>query len=63
MEIGLYTVLEHSETVKPERFIVFWRRNGKTVRAEHLGKRGCFKTWQEAVEATTKLVQFGNANA
>jgi hypothetical protein len=62
-KIGPYTVIEHTETVKPERFVVFWERNGKTERAEHLGKRGGFRTWEAAVEAATKQHRFGDANA
>jgi hypothetical protein len=47
MKIGEYEVLEHTETVKPERFVVF--RGGK--RAFWLGKRGGFLTWDAAVDA------------
>lgn len=62
-QIGPYSIIEHTETVKPERFVVFWNRDGKTERAAHLGKRGGFRTWDAAVEATTKIVRFGSVDA
>jgi len=59
MKIGDYEVIHHTETVKPESYIVFVRKNGKLERAVNVGKRGGFKTMQEAVDAATKLHRFG----
>lgn len=63
MNIEPYFVLEHSETVKPERFVVFVRKaSGATERVIRIGKRGGFLTWNEAIEAATKLARFGTIN-
>lgn len=62
MKIGPYEVLEHSETVKPERFVVFVRKGGSMERAAHLGKRGGFRTWDEAVKAAHDSARYGTVN-
>lgn len=62
MQIGPFEVIEHTETVKPERFIVFVRKNNQLERAAHLGKRGGFKTWEAAVEAASKKSRFGTVD-
>lgn len=46
-----YLVMEHSETVKPERFVVFRREGEALKRAFWLGKRGGFLTWDAATKA------------
>jgi len=63
MQIGPYEVMEHTETVHPLRFVVFWKRGNRLEPATHLGKRGRFRTWEAAVEAATKQHRFGDANA
>jgi hypothetical protein len=62
MTIGQFEVIEHTETVKAERFVVFVRKNNRLERAPHLGKRGGFKTWRAAVDAATHCHRFGTAN-
>lgn len=62
MTIGQYEVIEHSETVKPERFVVFVRKNNRLERALHLGKRGGFTTWDAAVEAAFDSHTYGTTN-
>ena len=59
MQIGQYEVIHHTDTVKPEAFVVFVRKGGKLERAVNVGKRGGFKTMQEAIDAATKLARFG----
>ena len=61
MKIGQYEVIEHTETVSPFRFVVFTNKGGKLERA-NVGKRGGFRTWDEAVDAVTKLSKFGTVN-
>jgi hypothetical protein len=61
-KIGPYEIVHHTETARPESFVVFWRRNGRVERATHLGKKGGFRTHQEAVEAVTKLVRYGTTH-
>ena len=61
MKIGPYQVIEHSETVKLERFVVFMKKDGKLERALHLGKRGGFRTWEAAVAAATKQAKMEDA--
>ena len=39
--------------------IVFWKRDGKTVRAEHLGKKGYFNTRAEAESAVFNAETYG----
>lgn len=52
MQVGEYEVIEHTETVNPERFVVFKREDGQLLkRAFWLGKRGGFLTWDAAVAA------------
>ena len=52
MQVGDYEVIEHTETVKAERFVVFKREEGEPLkRAFWLGKRGGFLTWDAAVAA------------
>jgi hypothetical protein len=55
MKIGKYTVLEHTETVSPYRFVVFQLVNGRSERVKAIGKRGGFRTLNEACLAATKL--------
>ncbi len=62
MTIGPFEIIEHTETVKPERFIVFVRKNGRLERAAHIGKRGGFRTRIEAIEAATKQAKYGTTN-
>ncbi len=40
-------------------YIVFLTRNGKTERATHLGKRGTFKTLEEAKQAVHNATHYG----
>jgi hypothetical protein len=61
-QIGPYQIIEHTETVKPERFVVFWKVNGRVERAGHFGKRGGFRTMTEAVDAVEKTVKYGTTN-
>jgi len=62
MTVGQFEVIEHTETVKAERFVVFIRKNNRLERATHLGKRGGFKTWDAAVDAATRQHRFGTTN-
>lgn len=62
MKIGNYEVIHHTDTVKPEAFVVFVNKNGKLERVLRVGKRGGFRTKQEAVDAATKLNRFGTTN-
>lgn len=49
---GNYEVIEHTDTVKPERFVVFTREIGQPLkRAFWLGKRGGFLTLAAACDA------------
>ena len=59
MSIGPYEIIHHTETVKPETWVVFIKRDGRLERAVHFGKRGGFKTKEEAIDAVTKTVRFG----
>lgn len=52
----------HMETVKPEAHVVFVRKNGKLERALHLGKRGGFKTREEALRAVHNAEHYGTQN-
>lgn len=56
--MGSYFVEHHTETVKPESFVVFCRANGKIERALHLGKRGGFKTRDEADRAAVNANRY-----
>lgn len=62
MTISPYEVIHHTDTVKPEAWVVFVRKNGRLERAAHIGKRGGFRTEREAVDAATKLAKFGTLN-
>ena len=53
-----YTIL-NNESAAELAYIVFWTRNGKTERARHLGKRGTFKTYQEAEQAVHNAANYG----
>lgn len=61
-KFGAYEVIEHTETVAPERFVVFVNKNGRLERARHLGKRGGFKTHHEAVKAASDTSRYGTTN-
>jgi hypothetical protein len=52
---GQFEIIEHTETVRPERFVVFRKLNGRTERALHLGRRGGFRTMAEATEAIANM--------
>mgnify|MGYP003441632709 FL=1 len=54
-----YEVIHHTDTVKPEAWVVFVRKNGKLERAVHLGKRGGFKTRVEADTAAFSAEHYG----
>lgn len=58
----MYEVIHHTETVKPETWIVFVRKNGRLERAAHLGKRGGFKTREEAERAALNAEKYGSQN-
>jgi hypothetical protein len=58
----MFEVIHHTETVKPEAWIVFVRKNGKLERAAHLGKRGGFKTKAEAETAAFNAERYGTQN-
>lgn len=59
---GAYEVIEHTDTVKPDRFVVFVRKNNRLERAAHLGKRGGFKTLEDAIAAASNSHRFGTVN-
>lgn len=53
----------NNESAKGLPYIVFWTRpDGCTERAAHLGKRGTFKTLDEAKTAVTNAVRYGTQN-
>ena len=58
----MYEVIHHTETVKPETWVVFVRKNGRLERAAHLGKRGGFKTRAEAERAALNAEKYGSQN-
>jgi hypothetical protein len=58
----MYEVIHHTETVKPESWVVFVKRDGKLERAAHLGKRGGFKTSEEAERAAFNANKYGTQN-
>jgi len=43
-------------------YIVFVTRNGKTERALFIGKRGTFKTYEEAERAVYNQTHYGTQN-
>jgi hypothetical protein len=49
----------NNESAKGLPYIVFWTRNGQTERAAHLGKRGEFKTLEEAQRAVENATRYG----
>ena len=51
-----------NENARELPVIVFWTRDGKTERAAHLGKRGCFKTFDEAKRAVHNATHYGTQN-
>jgi hypothetical protein len=53
-----YSILSN-ESAKGLPVIVFWTRDGKTERAAHLGKRGTFKTFEEAKRAVHNATHYG----
>lgn len=57
-----YQIVHHTETVKPETWVVFWMRNGRLERAFHLGKRGGFRTKDEAERAVLNATKYGTQN-
>ena len=58
----LFKVIHHTETVKPEKWVVFVHKNGRFERAAHLGKRGGFKTQAEADRAAFNANKYGTQN-
>jgi hypothetical protein len=56
-----YSILSN-ESAKGLPVIVFLTRNGKTERAAHIGKRGTFKTFEEAKRAVENVTRFGTVN-
>lgn len=58
----MYEVIHHTETAKPESWVVFIRKNGRLERAAHLGKRGGFKTRGEAERAAFNAERYGAQN-
>ena len=57
-----YQIVHHTETVKPETWVVLWMRNGRLERALHLGKRGGFRTKDEAERAVLNATKYGTQN-
>lgn len=57
----MYTIL-NNESAKGLPFIVFWTRNGITERALHLGKRGTFRSLEEAKTAVFNATHYGTQN-
>ncbi len=53
-----YSIL-NNESATELPYIVFWTRSGKTERAKHLGKRGTFKTYQEAEQSVHNAAHYG----
>lgn len=62
MDNILFEVIHHTETVKLEKWVVFVRKNGRLERAAHLGKRGGFKTQDEANRAAFNANKYGTQN-
>lgn len=62
MQIGSFEIIHHTDTVRPEAFVVFTKKSGKLERAVQFGKRGGFRSMAEAVDAVTKTVRFGTVN-
>jgi hypothetical protein len=54
-----YEVIHHTDSVKPEAWVVFVRKAGKLERATYLGKRGGFKTREEAEAAAFNAAHYG----
>ena len=51
-----------SEDANSLPYIVYMTRNGKTERAKHIGKRGQFKTLEEAKQAVFNITHYGQEN-
>ena len=57
-----YQIIQHTETTKPETWVVFWLKDGKLQRATHLGKRGGFRTKEAAERAVLNATKYGTQN-
>ena len=51
-----------SESANMLPYVVMWDLNGRTERAKHLGKRGQFKTYEEAKQAVFNAERYGTQN-
>lgn len=57
-----YEIIHHTETVKPESYVVFQRRDGRLERAIQFGKRGGFRSMVEAETAVFNATKYGTQN-
>ena len=58
----MYEVVDFAEAMAPYRWMVMVKKNGRLERAKHLGKRGSFKTREEAETAAYNANRYGTQN-